>query len=106
MNSQNYPIGELMEKLQQWYARECNGDWEHSFGIKIETLDNPGWLVTIDLTETYWETLRIARSREDRNDHDWVQHEIVNCQFIGCGGINNLAEILSRFFEVVDLDRP
>lgn len=102
MNYLNYTIGELMEKLQQWYVNECDGDWEHSFGIKIETLDNPGWLVTIDLMETRWETLKVERSIDQRNDNDWVQHEVLNYQFIGCGGPNNLAEILSRFFKIID----
>jgi hypothetical protein len=31
--------------LEQWYFRQCNGDWEHTHGIIIETLDNPGWAV-------------------------------------------------------------
>ncbi len=38
--------------LQRWYLAECNGDWEHSYGIKIDTLDNPGWTLKIDLRET------------------------------------------------------
>jgi len=32
----------LLQFLQEWYLEQCNGDWEHEFGIKIETLDNPG----------------------------------------------------------------
>ncbi|MFK0239099.1 Imm53 family immunity protein, partial [Streptomyces vinaceus] len=27
-------------------------DWEHEWGVKIATLDNPGWTVEIDLEET------------------------------------------------------
>ena len=34
----------VFQRLQKWYKSQCNGDWEHSFGIKIETLDNPGWI--------------------------------------------------------------
>ena len=33
-------------------SAECNGDWEHSYGVKIDTLDNPGWLLKVDLRET------------------------------------------------------
>ena len=33
--------------LEDWYADLCNGDWEHTGGIKIETLDNPGWCITV-----------------------------------------------------------
>jgi hypothetical protein len=30
--------------LQAWYAEQCDGDWEHQFGVSVETLDNPGWV--------------------------------------------------------------
>ena len=35
-----------ISKLDKWYRDHCNGTWEHLLGIKIETTDNPGWLVT------------------------------------------------------------
>jgi Immunity protein 53 len=41
-----------VELLQQWYAAHCDGSWEHQYGIKIETIDNPGWGVTVDLIDT------------------------------------------------------
>lgn len=38
--------------LGKWYLAQCNGDWEHSHGVKIDTIDNPGWSLTIDLVGT------------------------------------------------------
>jgi hypothetical protein len=38
--------------LMRWYVAECNGDWEHSYGIRIDTLDNAGWRLRIELRET------------------------------------------------------
>jgi hypothetical protein len=35
--------------MQEWYKKNCNSDWEHNYGIKIEILDNPGWALTIDI---------------------------------------------------------
>ena len=32
-----------------WYKTNCDGDWEHSYGITLQTLDNPGWHLTVDL---------------------------------------------------------
>lgn len=32
-------------RLAQWYASQCNGEWEHSNGLTIVTTDNPGWVV-------------------------------------------------------------
>jgi hypothetical protein len=34
-------------KSQHWYLEQCNDLWEHSYGVKIDTLDNPGWLLVI-----------------------------------------------------------
>ena len=38
-----------LEWLQSWYAAQCNDTWEHDHGITIDTLDNPGWHVRIDV---------------------------------------------------------
>jgi hypothetical protein len=47
--------------LQAWYASQCNGDWEHEYGVSIETLDNPGWLLKLDLQETGMDGLTFAK---------------------------------------------
>ncbi len=91
----------ILEQLQTWYANECNGDWEHTYGVKIETLDNPGWLVAIDLRETDWDHQNVPRSVVERDESDWVQHEVSNGKFIGCGGPGNLEEILELFLKFV-----
>jgi hypothetical protein len=63
-----------LERLQSWYREQCNEDWEHSFGVKIDTLDNPGWMVKIDLRETSLEQKSFAPvSRGDSEaDADWI----------------------------------
>ena len=38
--------------IQEWFFSQCNDVWEHSYGIKIDTLDNPGWSVLVDLHGT------------------------------------------------------
>jgi hypothetical protein len=38
--------------LSDWDGSHCDGDWEHIFGIKIYTLDNPGWSIKISVQET------------------------------------------------------
>jgi Immunity protein 53 len=30
----------------------CDGDWEHSSGVSIGTIDNPGWSLDVELAET------------------------------------------------------
>jgi hypothetical protein len=51
-----------LELVQRWYAAHCDGEWEHQYGIKIETLDNPGWRVTIDLTNTELQEFPLERN--------------------------------------------
>ncbi|MEU4549059.1 Imm53 family immunity protein [Nonomuraea dietziae] len=41
-----------LTSLQSWYASCCDDDWEHSYGVTIGTLDNPGWCMKIDLVDT------------------------------------------------------
>lgn len=90
-----------LSRLQQWYLSQCNEDWEHSFGVKIDTLDNPGWQVTIDLRETEWEELDVARKILERSERDWVQTEVTDQKFIGCGGPVNLEELIELFLSTV-----
>lgn len=83
--------------LQRWYARQCDGDWEHSHGVRLDTLDSPGWMLTVDLVGTELTGSSLPRSRVDRSDVDWVQSEVLSDKYIACGGVFNLQEILRQF---------
>jgi hypothetical protein len=90
-----------LERLQRWYASQCDGDWEHSFGLALETLDNPGWALTVDLKDT--ELLLRPFAAINRGvpgaDADWLICKVENTQFIGSGGVHNLEELLQTFLE-------
>ena len=36
-----------VDRIEQWFAARCDGEWEHQHGFKLESTDNPGWLITI-----------------------------------------------------------
>src|SRR5262249_14404082 len=57
--------------LQAWYATQCNGEWEHGYGLEIETIDNPGWSVKIDLNGTSLTDRHYERQAIHRSEHDW-----------------------------------
>lgn len=42
-----------MSELDDWFVDQCDGDWEHGFGISISTFDNPGWGIDVQLDGTY-----------------------------------------------------
>jgi len=60
--------------LEQGYTSQCNGEWEHSYGIHIETLDNPGWRIKIDLRGTRKQGFVLERQRINRTENDWIQY--------------------------------
>jgi hypothetical protein len=41
-----------LEWLEDWYQRQCDGAWEHEQGIRLESLRQPGWRLTINLEGT------------------------------------------------------
>lgn len=88
----------IVEWLQGWYRSRCDGEWEHTKGVLIDTLDNPGWRVVADVGDG-----RPARRVEvNRTESDWVFCLIKDGQFIGTGGPTNLAEILQCLRSWVD----
>lgn len=56
--------------LAQWYLSQCDNDWEHSYGVKIDTIDNPGWSLKIDLTDTRMEGRAFERAEHGAPSDD------------------------------------
>ncbi len=92
----------VLKRLQDWYASQCNGDWEHQFGIRIETVDNPGWSVEIDLVETEWQDTAFAEVRTSKNTSDWIICFKRGSRFVGSGDPSKLTDILAYFLTVVN----
>jgi len=87
----------VIERIQTRYTAQCNGDWEHQYGVSIETLDNPGWTVCIDLTGTNLQDAAMIPYRHDVGDNDWASSEIKDHKFTGSGDPNKLGLILEIF---------
>ncbi len=87
--------------VQNWYAAQCNGDWEHNYGVKIETTDNPGWYVEIDLTDTVWDAVMIPFARDETSESEWIQFEVRDGRFRGSGSVANLDQVLLEFLAIV-----
>ncbi|WP_415105462.1 immunity 53 family protein [Hyphomonas sp.] len=83
--------------MPRWYQSQCDGDWEHSFGLKIESLDNPGWSVHVDLEGTSLETRDLQALSLDRSETDWLHYRREAMQFFGACGSMNLSELLECF---------
>jgi hypothetical protein len=87
------------------YSEQCNDLWEHQYGITIETLDNPGWKIRIDLTGTAMagvtmkEIGQLAGINHDgvQGKQDWLQCRVEGNCFIGAGGPFSLPSICDAF---------
>jgi hypothetical protein len=89
--------------LQQWYLSQCDEDWEHMYGVRIETLDNPGWTVEIDLANTELEGRPFDPIHygifedAETSGNEWISCEVENNKFSGAGGPLKLGEIINVF---------
>ena len=87
------------------YQSECNGIWEHSYALKIGTLDNPGWTLTVDLTGTKLEDKELTPRRygvekdSSLESIDWIDCKVEEKQFRGHGGPEKLEEIVQTFLD-------
>jgi hypothetical protein len=86
-----------IEWLMAWYRSQCDGDWEHQNSIRIETLDNPGWSLDVDLAATPQAGKSLPQSMTERSEHDWVFMEVKDNIFRARGGPGNLSEMIELF---------
>lgn len=95
---------EIINWIQNWYFQHCDGDWEHTYGIKIGTLDNPGWRISISLKETELEKKTFNKLKIERNEDNWIHCFIKNnCFEIACG-VLNFEEGLKIFRDWVEVE--
>jgi hypothetical protein len=85
-----------LEWLTNWFKSNCDEDWEHSYGIMIRTLDNPGWSLQIDLTDTNQEGSTL-HNRVFVNDNDWYDIVCDGITFKALGDYNKLNILIECF---------
>ena len=93
---------DTLSRLEAWYVRQCDGEWEHTYGIHVDTLDNPGWTVRIDLTDTDLTEKAFELVTTERTDEDWLVCRIEQGQFTIACGPRNLGEALTVFLDWAD----
>lgn len=97
-----------LSEIQTWYHDQCNGDWEHGYGVRIDTLDNPGWSVRITVRDTALESKSFTSvqhgvgDQSEEGSDDWMICRVENGEFVGYGGPFKLDEILRAFLDWKD----
>ena len=93
---------DILNWLEKWFVSNCNGDWEHSYGITIETLDNPGWDIKIDLKNTPLANEKLEYTYTKKNENDWFGIKIEKAEFYAFGDPNKLSFLLELFKKFVE----
>ena len=91
---------ETLQRLQRWYKSQCDGDWEHSFVIKIQTLDNPRWAITIDLEDTSLESVEL-NINNDNGELDWYFIKAKDKKYEAAGDPDKLNFLINYFLDDV-----
>lgn len=89
------------ERLQEWYIAKCDGEWERAGSLTIETVGNPGWLLTCHLKPagltgnpgSLFEPVR-------RSTIDWLAAIITEDHTLHVsGGPANLDQVITTFLD-------
>jgi hypothetical protein len=96
----------ILQWIQEWYLSQCDGEWEHEYGVKIETADNPGWSIHINLEYTQLEELKYETPVIEKFEHDWYFIKVENSIFYAAGDPTKLEFLLKEFKKLVEQHTP
>jgi immunity protein 53 of polymorphic toxin system len=102
--------------LMEWYVAQCDGDWEHRFGLEIGTLDNPGWSLAIDLNGTPWEARpfdsvshNVSEEEVEQGpsgEKNWWVCNVEDNSFKAFGGPRDLPAMIAVFRQWAEAPHP
>lgn len=93
---------EILDWIQNWFKNNCDGDWEHGEAIQINTLDNPGWEVEVDISNTSIANIDIKWILNENGPQDWYGVKIENKKFSAAGDAGKLTFLLGLFKEMIE----
>lgn len=89
--------------LEDWYYKNTDSEWEHLYGISIKSLDNPGWMLEVDLKGTNLENKPFASFsigvdyEKNITELKWISCKVEDSKFIAAG--NSLDHLISEFLK-------
>lgn len=90
------------EEMTKWYNAQCNGVWEHSYGIELTTTDNPGWRLEVDFKDTNLEGIHYDNLEfMKENEKTWYTFSVRNNVFVASSGPLSLLKIVEQFILIV-----
>jgi len=100
---------QVWSELLEWWQKQCDGEWEREFGLTVQSMADPGWIVKVDLAYTNYNLTKFKPVSTKSSDADWMECKIEQagvwspdaefCHFVGMGGSNNLENIIRYFLD-------
>ncbi|MFN9015595.1 MAG: Imm53 family immunity protein [Hyphomonadaceae bacterium] len=95
-------MADQLSKLNDLFEAQWIEDVGEDVGITIDSLDNPGWSLKVELAwladkrllSKHFESVQIERS-----DRDWLFANKIGTFFEAFGGIRNLDEVIGLFLD-------
>jgi len=89
-----------MGRLASWYLSQCNGDWEHCFGMDVTTAGgDAGWSGEIEVEETELEEVPFEPVERDFGAAGRVHCSRVENKFVFTCGPTLLERAIEVFVE-------
>lgn len=101
-----------LSSIMEWYSAHCDGDWEHQKGLSLQTLDNPGWLLKVNLVGTNLENATMVPISEgcDESSHpegeEWIDCRIQDKEFVGASDPAQVPRLITIFSSLIDSHAP
>jgi hypothetical protein len=92
--------GDLIVWLQDWCLLNCDETPNRSSGIRIETIPDGGWTITVDLRGTKLEYIgrdEDWQKLQGDSESDWIHFKVSDGRFEGRCGPRNLKATLDLF---------
>jgi hypothetical protein len=89
--------------LIDWFYSQCDGDWEHEYGIILETTADPGWSLSISISETELEKQHFIEQKKYVHKDDWFHCYVEAGELKGFCGIHDLQVLLHVFRKWSDI---
>lgn len=91
-------IVSALKKLSDWYLAQCDGLWEHRWGLSITTIDNPGFALEINLEGTPLADVEFERVDVDYDTDDhWYTCWKEASTFNAAGSPSRIEDMIEHF---------
>lgn len=97
---------DLLDVIGTWYRAQCDETWEHRWGVTLRSLDNPGWLLRVDLVGTDRAGRTAPEVEQRRSEEQWLVWGADGDRWEGACGPLQLEELLRCFVDWLGREAP